>query len=240
MNKVRTLDEITSELKDGAVIMLGGFLGVGAPLACIEKIAEMGIKDLTIISSVSSMPGGDFDMSVLFKNQQVKKIITSHIGTCPELLAEMKAGRLETEIYPMGTWIEKIRAAGAGLGGFLTPVGLGTLVEEGKEKITVQGREYLLELPLRAEAAFIKAHKADLLGNLMYRGAAINSNPVLAMAADYTVAEVEEIVDIGEILPEQVGTPGIFVQAIVQGDSMEDHHQRYNEQWEKLGWLKTR
>jgi acetate CoA/acetoacetate CoA-transferase alpha subunit len=240
MNKVKTIDEVVAKLHDGATIMLGGFLGVGSPLKCIEKIAASGVKDLTIMSEVSGMPGGGFDMAVLFKNHQVKKIITAHIGTCPELLEEMKAGRLEVELYPMGTWSEKIRAAGAGLGGVLTPIGIGTLMEVGKEKLTINGKEYLLELPLAAEFAFIKGYRGDKMGNIEYRGASVNCNKVVATAAEYTVAEVNEIVEIGEIDPNRVGTPGVYVNAVVQGNKFEDHVALYNQHWDEIGQLRKK
>lgn len=240
MNKVVELDQVIEKIQDGASIFLGGFLGVGSPLKCIEKLAASGKKELTIISEVSGMPGGGFDMAILFKNSQVKKIITSHIGTCPELLEEYKAGRLEVELYPMGTWAEKVRAAGAGLGGVLTPTGVGTKVEEGKQKLTINGKEYLLELPLSAEFAFIKGYRGDKIGNIEYRGVAVNCNKVIAAAARYTVAEVNEIVDVGGIDPNHVGTPGIYVNAVVQGYSFDEHVQVFNQHWEEIGQLKRR
>lgn len=238
MNKVVGIDQAIEKVYDGASIFLGGFLGVGSPLKCIEKLAASGKKELTIISEVSGMPGGGFDMAVLFKNRQVKKIITSHIGTCPELLEEYQAGRLEVELYPMGTWAEKIRAAGAGLGGVLTPTGVGTLVEEGKQKLTISGKEYLLELPLSAEFAFIKGYRGDKNGNIEYRGVAVNCNKVIAAAAKYTVAEVNEIVETGEIDPNQVGTPGIYVNAVVQGYNFDEHVQMFKQRWDATGQLK--
>ena len=238
MNKVVGIDQAIEKVYDGASIFLGGFLGVGSPLKCIEKLAASGKKELTIISEVSGMPGGGFDMAVLFKNRQVKKIITSHIGTCPELLEEYQAGRLEVELYPMGTWAEKIRAAGAGLGGVLTPTGVGTLVEEGKQKLTISGKEYLLELPLSAEFAFIKGYRGDKSGNIEYRGVAVNCNKVIAAAAKYTVAEVNEIVETGEIDPNQVGTPGIYVNAVVQGYNFDEHVQVFKQRWDATGQLK--
>jgi acetate CoA/acetoacetate CoA-transferase alpha subunit len=143
------------------------------------------------------------------------------------------------ELYPMGTWIEKIRAGGAGLGGVLTPIGLGTLVEQGKQKINVNGKDYLLEVPLRAEFAFIKGYRADKMGNVEYRGVSLNSNPILATAADYTVAEVDEVVEIGEIEPIRVGTPGIFVKAVVQGDTFAEHQKVFEELWVRTGRLKA-
>jgi acetate CoA/acetoacetate CoA-transferase alpha subunit len=239
MNKVATLDQVIAQVQDGATIMMGGFLGVGAPLKCIEKLVETGVKDLTVISVVNSYPGGGFDLAPLFKNKQVKKFIAAHIGTCPEALEVYKAGELDIELYPMGTWIEKIRAGGAGLGGVLTPIGLGTLVEEGKQKVAVNGKEYLLELPLRAEFAFIKGYRADTIGNVQYRGVSLNSNPVLAMAADYTVAEVDEVVEVGGIDPNHVGTPGVFVKAVVQGYTFDEHQKVFEELWVRTGRLKA-
>lgn len=240
MNKVVEIDQAMEKVYDGASIFLGGFLGVGSPLKCIEKLAASGKKDLTIMSEVSGMPGGGFDMAVLFKNRQVKRIITSHIGTCPELLEEYQAGRLEVELYPMGTWAEKVRAAGAGLGGVLTPIGVGTLVEEGKQKLTIGGKEYLLELPLSAEFAFIKGYRGDSIGNVEYRGVAVNCNKVIAAAAKYTVAEVNEIVAVGEIDPNRVGTPGIYVNAVVQGYPFEEHIQVFNRRWDAIGQVKRK
>lgn len=237
MNKVMDLDKVMEKVHDGATIMVGGFLGVGAPLKCIEKLVERQVKDLTLIAVVSSYPGGGFDLAPLFKNKQVKKFITAHTGTCPEALEIYKSGELEVEFYPMGTWIEKIRAGGAGLGGVLTPIGVGTLVEEGKQKLTINGKEYLLELPLRADFAFIKGYRADRLGNVQYRGVSINSNPILAMAADYTVAEVNEIVEVGEIEPDRVGTPGVFVKAVIQGYTLAEHQEIFKDLWVRTGRL---
>ena len=239
MNKITTLDSVLAKIQDGATVMFGGFLGVGAPLKAIEAIAAKGVKDLTVISVVNSYPGGGFDLAPLFKNKQVKKFIAAHTGTCPEALEVYKTGELDVELYPMGTWIEKIRAGGGGLGGVLTPIGVGTLVEQGKQKLTIGGKDYLLELPLRAEFAFIKGYRADKMGNVEYRGVSINSNPVVAMAADYTVAEVNEIVEIGDIEPIRVGTPGIFVKAVVQGYTYPEHQQVFEELWVRTGRLKA-
>lgn len=238
MNKVSSLDKIFDEkIHDGMTIMMGGFLGIGVPLRCIDKLVERKVKDITLIAVVNSYPGGGFDYAPLFKNQQVKKFITAHNGTCPEALAEYKAGNVEVEYFPMGTWVEKIRAGGSGLGGVLTPIGLGTLVEEGKEKVNIQGKDYLLELPLRADVAFVKAFRADSLGNLQYRGVSLNSNPILAPAADFTVAEVNEIVDVGGIDPERVGTPGVFVKAVVQGYELDQQQKIISDLWKRTGRL---
>lgn len=237
MSKVVGLDDAIAKVHDGATIMIGGFLGVGTPLRCVEKLAEKGVKDLTLISVVSTNPGGGFDLTPLFKNRQIKKFITAHAGTCPDAVAQYKAGELDIEFYPMGTWTEKVRAGGNGLGGILTQIGLGTLVERGKEQFNIGGKNYLLELPLRAEVAFIKGFKADKLGNIEYRGVSLNSNPVVAMAADYTVAEVNEIVEVGEIEPIRVGTPGIFVHAIVQGYTHPEQEKVFEDFWTRSGQL---
>jgi acetate CoA/acetoacetate CoA-transferase alpha subunit len=236
INKTAQLDAIfDSKIHDGMTIMIGGFVGAGVPIVCIQKLVERQIKDLTIISAANSFPGGGTDLANLFINKQVKRFITSHTGTCPESVEFYKAGDFEIDYFPLGSLVEKIRAGGAGLGGILTPIGLGTAVEEGKQILAVEGKRYLLELPLRAELAFIKAFRADLMGNLQYRGTSANSNPIIATAADYTVAEVNEIVDSGAIAPESVGTPGIFVQAVVQGNSLAEQHQRYRNLWIRNG-----
>jgi acetate CoA/acetoacetate CoA-transferase alpha subunit len=238
MSKISTLDQAVSRVTDGSTIMIGGFLGVGTPLKCIEKIVQKGVKNLTVISVVNSYPGGGFDLAPLFKCRQVRKFIAAHTGTCPEALEVYKTGELEVEFYPMGTWIEKIRAGGGGLGGVLTPIGVGTLMQEGKQVLSIGGKDYLLELPLRAEVAFIKGHRADTIGNVEYRGVSINSNPAMAMAADYTVAEVDEIVDVGAIDPARVGTPGIFVKAVVLGYSMAERQKIFEDLWVRTGRLK--
>lgn len=237
MNKITELDKVIARVNDGATIMVGGFLGIGSPLKCIEKLVEKGAKELTLIAVTNAYPGGGFDLAPLFKNRQVKKFITAHTGTCPEALEVYKSGDLEVEFYPMGSWIEKIRAAGSGLGGVVTPIGVGTLVEKGKQKLIIDEKEYLLELPLKADFAFIKGYRADRLGNVEYRGVSLNSNPIVAMAADYTVAEVHEIVEVGAIEPIRVGTPGIFVKAVIQGYTFEEHQRIYEELWMRTGRL---
>lgn len=241
MNKVMNWDAIMEQVHDGMTIAVGGFLDIGSPLKAISQLVERKVRDITLISVVNSHPlaGGEFGIAPLFKNRQVKKFICAHNGTCPEAVQLYKAGELDVEFYPMGTWIEKLRAAGSGLGGVLTPIGLGTLVEAGKEKLTINGREYLLELPLKPEIAFIKGFRADKLGNVEYRGVALNSNPVLAMAADFTVAEVDEIVEIGAIEPERVGTPGVFVKGVAAGYGFAEHQKMVADFWAKNGQLKV-
>ena len=238
MDKVVSWDQAFENIHDGATIMVGGFLGVGTPLKAINKLVEMGVKDLTIISVANGHPGQDFDVALLYKNKQVKKLITSHAGTTKIALEQFVNGDLEIEYFPLGTFIEKIRAAGCGLGGVLTPTGLGTLAENGKEKLTIEGKEYLLELPLRADFAFIKGYRADRYGNVQYRGVALNSNPVMATAADFTIAEVNEIVEVGSIRPEDVGTPSVFVQAVVQGHPFETHKKIYTDLWLRTKQIK--
>lgn len=237
MNKVTELKDVIAKVQDGATIMFGGFLGVGAPIKCIDALVEKGVKDLTIISAVNAYPGQEFDMALLLKNKQVKKIITAHAGTCKLAVSQYKDGDVEIEYFPMGSLVEKIRAAGSGLGGVLTPTGIGTLMEEGKQKLTINGKEYLLEMPLKADFAFIKGYKGDPYGNIQYRGVAISTNPVMAMAADYTVAEVNEIVAAGDIPADRVGTPGVFVKAVVQGHSFDDHKNVYRDLWVRSGQI---
>ncbi|RAI45955.1 CoA transferase subunit A [Rhodoplanes roseus] len=237
MDKVRQLDDIIAGIKDGATIMFGGFLGVGSPLKSIEKIVASGVKDLTVVSVVNSYPGGGFDLAPLFKNRQVRKFVTAHTGTCPEAVEAMKAGDLDVDFFPMGTWIEKVRAAGAGLGGVLTPIGLGTLVEDGKQRLEIDGKSYLVEMPLRADYGFIAGYRADTMGNVEYRGVSLNSNPVIATAADFTVAEVNEIVEVGGIDPSRVGTPCLFVDAVVQGHSFAEHQAVFERLWVSTGRL---
>ena len=230
MNKVMELDQVIEMVHDGMSILFGGFCGVGAPLKCIEKIAESGVKDLTVMAVVATYPGGNFDLAPLFANKQVKKFICSHVGTCPEAVNLLKSNELDVEFYPQGSWIEKVRAGGAGLGGVLTRTGLGTMVEEGKEKVSVDGVEYLLEKPLHADMAFIKGYRADKWGNIEYRYTS-NTNPVAAMAADFTVAEVNEIVEVGDIDCQRVGTPAVFVKAVVQGHPLEEQQKIYHDLW---------
>lgn len=216
MSKIISKEEISSILKDGMSLMVGGFMGVGTPEEIVSIILEKGVKDLTLITDDTAFI--DTGVGPLIVNHRVKKTITTHIGKNPETGRQMIAGELEVDLVPMGTFVERIRAGGAGLGGILTPTGVGTVVEEGKEKLTVDGRVYLLEKPLRAEVALLKAYKADKNGNLIYRQSARNFNPIMALAADLVIVQVEQIVEIGEMDPNEVMTPGILVDKIfVQG-----------------------
>lgn len=216
MKKLMNVEEAASHIKDGMTVMLGGFLGVGSPNVMIDKIIENGVKNLTVIANDTSFP--DQNIGKLIVNKQVKKVIASHIGTNPETGRQMNEKEMEVVLVPQGTLAEQVRAGGAGLGGVLTPTGLGTVVEEGKQKVTVNGCEYLVEESLKADVAVIKALKADKMGNLVYDKAARNFNPLMAMAADIVIAEVDEIVEVGEIAPDMVMTPNIFVNIVVKGE----------------------
>lgn len=229
-SKEMALAEAMAKIKDGMTIIIGGFLDQNAPLACIDYLVESGVKDLTLISLVNAYMGGGFGIGKLFDNKQVKKFIGSHIGTCPAAVEQFKNGELEVEYFPQGTLIEKIRAGGAGLGGVLTPVGIGTLMEEGKQKVSVNGREYLVETALKADVAVIKGYKADKVGNILYRGTT-NTNPILPLAADYVIAEVDHIVEPGDIEADRVGTPGILVDAIVKSYGEEKIREIYRNLW---------
>jgi acetate CoA/acetoacetate CoA-transferase alpha subunit len=216
VDKVKSLKDALEKVNDGMTVMIGGFLGVGTPEALVDGLVEKGAKDLTVIANDTAFP--DKGIGKLIIKKQIKKLIASHIGTNPETGRQMNEGETEVELIPQGTLAERIRIGGGGLGGFLTPVGLGTIVEQGKKKLEVNGKEYLLELPLRANVALLKAKKADKAGNLIYSKSCRNFNPMMATAADFVVAEVDEIVEIGEIDPDAVMTPGIYVDMIVRGD----------------------
>lgn len=209
MKKQVTLEEAVAQIKDGMTIMVGGFLAVGAPTQIVDALVEKGVKDLTLICNDTAFP--DQSIGKLIVNRQVKKLYVSHIGTNPETSNQMNAGELEVEFCPQGTLAERIRAKGAGLGGVLTATGLGTIIAEGKEVITVDGKEYLLEKPLGADVAIIGASIADEAGNLIYKGTTQNFNPLMATAADIVIAEAEEVVATGTLAPETIHTSGVYV-----------------------------
>ncbi|MBO7278891.1 MAG: CoA transferase subunit A [Bacteroidales bacterium] len=212
MKKLISIEDAVAKIQDGATIMIGGFLAAGSPNRIIDALVASGVKDLTVICNDSGFP--DRGMGKLVVNKQVKKLIVSHIGTNPETGNQMNAGELEIEFVPQGTLAERIRAKGAGLGGVLTRTGLGTIVAEGKETVKVDGVEYLLEKPLGADVALIGASVADEIGNLFYKGTTQNFNPLMASAADLVIVEAEELVKAGEIAPENIHTPSIFVDHI--------------------------
>lgn len=213
MAKFISPEQAASMVKDGMTIMYGGFLACGSAHKIIDAIAKSGVKDLTIIGNDTAFV--DKGIGILVTNKQVKKVITSHIGTNPNTIDQMNNKEIEVELCPQGSLIERIRAAGAGLGGVLTPTGLGTIVAEGKEIINVDGKDFLLEKPLKADIAIVFASKGDKSGNLCYRGTTQNFNPIIATAADVVIAEVEELVETGDIDPENVRTQGIFVDYLV-------------------------
>lgn len=214
MNKLKTLDEVLEFIKDGQTIMFGGFLACGTAESIVDGIVKKGVKDLTIICNDTAYP--DKGVGKLIVNKQVKKLYASHIGTNPETGRQMNEGELEVELNPQGTLAERIRAAGTGLGGVLTPTGLGTIIQDSKPVIEIDGKKYLLEKPLKADVAILGGTKVDKKGNVWYRGATKNFNPLMAMAADLVIAEAEELVEVGEIPSEDVDTPHIFVNYIVR------------------------
>ena len=198
---------------DGITVMFGGFMGIGTPAGIVQAMCDADLHELTLIGNDTGIPVPG--VSPLIAQRRVRRLIASHIGTNPETGRQMMAGELQVELSPQGTLIERIRCGGAGLGGVLTPTGVGTLVEQGKTRMTVNGRDYLLELPLRADIAIIKAKRADALGNLVYERAARNFNPLIALAADLVLVEVDELVPVGEIDPDLVMTPGALVDYVV-------------------------
>lgn len=212
MVKVITSDEAAAMVNNGDTLMVGGFLAVGTPETICDALVRRNVKDLTLICNDTGWP--DRGVGKLVVNKQLKKVIASHLGTNRETGRQMGNGELEVELNPQGTLIERIRAGGSGLGGFYTPTGAGTLVAEGKETRIINGREMLLESPLRAKFAFIKAFIGDKYGNLRYRATARNFNLEIAFAADFVVAEVDNLVDFMD--PEDVATPGVLVDYIVR------------------------
>jgi len=225
---VSSFDEAVADIEDGVTIMIGGFgVVVGAPSLLIEAVARKGVKDLTMVSNVTGFGkevwknlGFKFaeDQDILVRNGQIKKAIaTAPVSAIYENTFErlLRAGKVELEMTSQGTLAERIRAAKAGLGGVYVPVGIGTVLEEGKETKIIDGKKYILELPLRADFALIKAHKGDRWGNLVYRRASRTFNAVMAGAAKVTIAEVDEIVELGELDPEVIVTPGIYVDRVV-------------------------
>ena len=216
MNKVlKDAHAAVALIPDGATIMMGGFGLCGIPENLIQALHERGTRDLTLISNNAGVD--DFGIGVLLKARQVRKMIATYVGENKEFERQYLTGEIDVELVPQGTFAERIRAAGAGIGGFFTPTAYGTLVAEGKEARVIDGKPYVLEAPLGADFAFVHAWRGDRLGNLVYRRTARNFNPVMATAARVTIAEVEQLVEPGAIDPDQVMTPGIFVKHILQG-----------------------
>ena len=217
---VASAREALEDVFDGAVIMAGGFGLCGNPENCIRELARRGVKDLTIISNNCGNQG--LGLAVLLKNRQVRHVIGSYIGGNPDLQQQLAEGFVDVELVPQGTLAERIRAGGAGLGGFYTPTGVGTVAAEGKEVRVIDGREYVFERPLRADFAIVRAAVGDPFGNLRFRRTARNFNPIMAMAGKVTIAEVDELVPLGALDPDDIHLPGIFVQRIFQGRDYEN------------------
>ena len=220
MNKVvKDVNEALVGVEDNMTLMLGGFGLCGIPENSIAKLVELGVKNLTCISNNAGVD--DFGLGLLLQKKQIKKMISSYVGENDEFERQMLSGELEVDLIPQGSLAERCRAGGAGIPAFFTPAGYGTEVAEGKEVREYNGKPHILESALTADFAIVKAWKGDTEGNLIYKATARNFNPMMAMAGKITVAEVEELVPAGELDPNEIHTPGIFVQRIFQGDKFE-------------------
>jgi 3-oxoacid CoA-transferase subunit A len=220
MNKVlATADEAVAVIPDGATIMMGGFGVCGIPEHLIAALHRRGTRDLTIVSNNAGVD--DYGVGPLLRARQVRKMISTYVGENKEFERQFLHNEIEVELVPQGTFSERMRAAGAGIGGFFTPTGAGTLIAEGKESRVIDGRTFILEAPLHADFAFVKAWRGDRQGNLVYRKTARNFNPVMATAARHTIAEVEQLVAAGELEPDSIHTPGIFVKRLIHGRDYE-------------------
>jgi 3-oxoacid CoA-transferase subunit A len=222
-----------ASLKDGATILMGGFGLCGIPENLIAAVRHKGTRNLTVVSNNAGV--ADFGIGLLLQTHQVKKMIATYVGENKLFEQQVLAGELEVELNPQGTLVERLRCGGAGLAGVYTPTGVGTMVAEGKEVREFDGRKFLLERALRGDFAFIKAWKGDRWGNLIYRRTARNYNPVMATAADFVLAEVEELVELGQLDPDCVHTPGIFVDAIFQGQAYEKRVEKRTTRKRKGG-----
>lgn len=215
-NKMISAKEAVEKVQAGMTIMVGGFLANGTPEKLIDALVESNVKNLTLICNDTGFP--DKGVGKMVVNKQFKKIIASHVGTNPETANQMNSGETEVVLTPQGTLAEKVRCGGNGLGGFYTPTGIGTEAELGKEKKVIDGKEYILETPLRANVALLKASVADKKGNMIFNKTTKNFNPIMATAADLVIVEADKIVEVGEIDPDHVMCSGIFVDFIVGGD----------------------
>jgi len=213
MKHAIAIETAVEKIYSGATLMIGGFMGIGSPHRIIDALVARGVNDLTVIANDTGKP--NYGIGKLITSGQVKHVIASHIGLNPETQAKMFSGEITVDLVPQGNLAERIRAAGFGLGGVLVKTGIGTLVEEGKQKIDIKGEQWLLELPISADFALIHAHQADYLGNLAYQLTATNFNPVMAMAATTVICEANEIVPVGMITPNDVITPGVLVTDLV-------------------------
>jgi len=222
--RIASVDQAIAGLTDGATILMGGFGLCGIPENLIAAVRRKGTKNLTIVSNNAGID--DFGIGVLLENRQVRKMVSTYVGENKLFEQLVLSGELEVELNPQGTLAERLRAGGAGIPAFYTPTGVGTMAAESKETRDFDGRQYLLERAIRGNFAFIKAWKGDRWGKLVYRKTARNFNPMMATAADYVVAEVEELVELGQLDPNQVHTPGIFVDAILEGAAYEKRIER--------------
>ena len=216
---VQNAVEAVKDIQDGATLMMGGFGLSGIPENCISALLQKGVRDLTIVSNNAGVD--DFGIGLFLQKRMVKKMISSYVGENDEFERQLLSGELEVELLPQGTLAERIRAGGAGIPAFFTPAGVGTEVAVGKEVREFNGKLYLMELALEADFALVKAWKGDTAGNLIFKGTARNFNPMMATAGKITIAEVEELVPAGSLDPNQIHTPGIYVQRIFQGNNYE-------------------
>src|SRR5712664_846931 len=222
--RIASADAAIANLRDGMTILMGGFGLCGIPENLIAGVRAKGTKDLTVVSNNAGVD--DFGIGLLLQNRQVKKMISTYVGENKLFEQLVLSGELQVELNPQGTLAERLRAGGAGIPAFYTPTGYGTMVADGKETREFDSRQYVLERGLRGDFAFIKAWKGERWGNLIYRKTARNFNPMMATAADYVIAEVEQLVELGQLPPDQVHTPGIFVDAIFQGPHYEKKIER--------------
>jgi len=219
-----SFEEAVADIKDGATLAVGGFGLCGIPEKAITALQQMGTKDLTVISNNCGVD--NWGLGLLLANKQIKKMIASYVGENKIFEQQFLNGELEVELAPQGTLAERLRAGGAGIPGFYTATGVGTPIAEGKEVKVFDGKEYILEQGIVADFALVKAWKADKLGNLIYRKTSRNFNPLAAMAGKITIAEVEEIVEVGELDPDHIHTPGVFVQRVLLGENYEKRIER--------------
>ncbi|MGF6446481.1 CoA transferase subunit A [Paraburkholderia youngii] len=213
MGKTCNVSDGVACIPEGATLMIGGFMGVGTPRRLLDELVRQGKRDLTVIANDTARPG--IGIGRLISARLVRRLITSHIGTNPETQQQMLAHEIDVELVPQGTLAERIRAGGYGLGGVLTPTGVGTVVQDGKQTLEIDGRNFLVERPLRADFALVNAWRADHIGNLTYAMTARNFNPLMAMAADLVIAESKEIVPTGVIAPDDVMTPAVLVDRLI-------------------------
>lgn len=218
MNKLRSVTEAVNYIKDGSTLMFGGFGGIGNPPTIIKELLEKGTSNLTLIGNDAGFP--NVGIGQLITAKRAKKLIASHIGSNPNAGIQMSEGELQIEFSPQGTLVERIRAGGLGLGGILVDIGIDGIVADNKQKVKVNGKEFLIETPLTADVAIVYAKKADTFGNLIFDKSARNTNPLVAMAGEVTIVEAEEVVPVGELDPEEIVTPGAFVDIIVESEGV--------------------